>query len=186
MKKILIKGSQVKIPSNVEIHLDGSLIKAKGPKGSFEKNLFSPGIKFERKDDTLFILPMAKKITKSHKTIINTISSHTKNMIIGVLHGFEANLKICSGHFPMSVSIDNKMLIIKNFFGEKVPRKAQLPDSVSAKIDGDIIRVSGCDKNLVGQTAAIIERTCRIRNRDRRRFQDGIWLMEKAHEVKNG
>ena len=40
--------------------------------------------------------------------------------------------------------------------------------------------VSGIDKEAVGQTAANIERSTTVKKRDRRVFQDGIYLIEKA------
>ena len=73
---------------------------------------------------------------------------------------------------------------ITNLFGEKVPRIASLPWSpndvkVEVKNKVDVI-VSGSDIEKVGQTAANIERACRIRKRDRRVFQDGIYIVANA------
>jgi large subunit ribosomal protein L6 len=47
------------------------------------------------------------------------------------------------------------------------------------KVEGDIVLVESCDKELAGQTAADIEQLTRISNRDKRIFQDGIWLTER-------
>jgi large subunit ribosomal protein L6 len=52
---------------------------------------------------------------------------------------------------------------------------------VSANVDGDFVTLSGHDVELVGQSAANIERTTRIRDYDPRVFQDGIYLVEHAH-----
>ena len=75
-------------------------------------------------------------------------------------------------------------MTVTNLFGEKVPRVAKLPWSpaeVEVKVMNktDVI-VKGIDKEKVGQTAANIERSCRIRNRDRRVFQDGIYITSKG------
>jgi large subunit ribosomal protein L6 len=69
---------------------------------------------------------------------------------------------------------------VTNYFGERVPRRAQILDGVQVKIENktDII-VSGSDKELVGQTAANIERCTTVKNRDRRVFQDGIYRIAK-------
>ena len=82
-------------------------------------------------------------------------------------------------HFPISIKFNENEAIIKNFLGEKIPRKLKILDGVEVKLDNEIIMVSSCDKELAGQTAANFEKTTKIRNKDRRIFQDGIWLISK-------
>jgi large subunit ribosomal protein L6 len=79
----------------------------------------------------------------------------------------------------MQVAMDGATLVVKNFFGEKIPRKVQLGKDIQVKVQGDKIIVSGADIDKVGETASRIEQLCRITNRDRRVFQDGIFLIEK-------
>ncbi|MDD5651578.1 MAG: 50S ribosomal protein L6 [Candidatus Nanoarchaeia archaeon] len=178
MVKISERKSEVQIPENVQISLDRYLLKVKGPKGEVERDFSNPRFKIEKKDHSIIVLPSDKKTSKQDKMYINTTVSHIKNMIKGVLEGYQAKLKICSGHFPMSVSTDTKEVLIKNYLGEKVPRKATIIKGVSIKIDGEIITLTGCDIEQVGQAAARIEHACRIKNRDLRLFQDGIWILE--------
>ena len=80
----------------------------------------------------------------------------------------------------MNVSISGQELIIKNFLGESVPRKVTILPGADVKVNGTEIIVSGSDKEVAGQTAARIENLCRITNRDRRIFQDGCYIIEKA------
>ena len=68
--------------------------------------------------------------------------------------------------------------------GEKVPRVAALPwtpADVQVKIENksDVV-VSGADREKVGQTAANIERACKVKKRDPRVFQDGIYIISKG------
>ncbi|MBS3155431.1 50S ribosomal protein L6 [Candidatus Woesearchaeota archaeon] len=182
MKKVVTRKSQVKIPSGVEVSLDHLILKVKGTNGTVERDFSNPRIRIERDNDMIKVLPSNKKLTKKDKMYINTTLSHIENIISGVSRGYEAKLKICSGHFPMSVTLEGKNIIVKNFLGEKIPRKTQITEGVSVKIEGDIIKVTGCDKEKVGQTAATIESSCRIKNRDLRLFQDGIWLLDKVKE----
>ena len=79
-----------------------------------------------------------------------------------------------------STDVDGDTLIVKNFFGEKIPRKAKIVPNVKVQVKGDEVTVSGIDIEAVGQTAANIEKCTVIKNRDRRVFQDGIWLVEKS------
>jgi len=122
-----------------------------------------------------------KKASKREKKMIMTTLAHIKNMIRGLEKGFEYKLEICSVHFPMSVEFnkDRHEIIIKNFLGETKPRTARLPEKVDVKIEGNIIKVSSCDIEAGGLTAAIIERLSKVKSKDRRIFQDGIYIIEK-------
>ncbi len=121
---------------------------------------------------------------RKDKAIAGTWAAHLRNMVKGVDEGFTYRLKVVYSHFPMTLAVQGEVMLITNLFGEKVPRRAALPWSpaeVEVKVENktDVI-VSGADIEKVGQTAANIERACRIRRRDRRVFQDGIYIVEKA------
>ena len=121
---------------------------------------------------------------RSDKALAGTWAAHLRNMVLGIDEGFEYRLKAVFSHFPMSLKVDGKQMIINNLFGEKVPRVAKLPWSpdevkVQVKNKTDVV-VSGANREKVGQTAANIERACRIKKRDRRVFQDGIYITKKG------
>ena len=82
----------------------------------------------------------------------------------------------------MNVNIESGVLTIKNFLGEKVLRKIKLVKGVDVKIEGEIINVSCVDKEKAGKVASLIEGCTRITNRDRRVFQDGIYIISKGEE----
>ncbi len=177
---------EIKIPSGVDVAINYYFLKAKGPKGEITRDFSNPRLIIEKKDNSVIVSSPMKKQTKRDSMFINSCVSNIKNILLGVQGGYEAKMKICSGHFPMSVTIDNKFILVKNFLGEKIPRKTSLLEGVNVKVEGDIIKINGCSKEKVGLAAARIEKLCHIRNKDLRVFQDGIWLTEKAHEVKNG
>jgi large subunit ribosomal protein L6 len=176
MAKINIR-DEIKIPEDVEISLEPPLVHVKGPKGELEKRMHHPSVHILKNQDKLIF--EIKNATKKEKMLMKTFEAHIKNMIKGVREGYTYKLKICSGHFPMNVKQEQNKIIISNFLGEKVPREATIPENVSVEIKKDDIVLTGIDKELVGQAAANIERATRITNRDRRRFQDGIYLVEK-------
>jgi len=82
-------------------------------------------------------------------------------------------------HFPIKNSTDGNTFIIQNFLGERSPRKAVVLDGVKVAIQGDFITVTGADIDKVGQTAANIERATRVKKRDVRVFQDGIYIISQ-------
>ena len=76
--------------------------------------------------------------------------------------------------------VDQAELVVNNYFGEKIPRRAVFVGDVEVRVENKTeVVVSGYDKESVGQTAANIERCCSVKKRDRRVFQDGIYLVAK-------
>jgi len=176
MKKDLSK--EVEIPEGVEIKLEENNLKVKGPAGENSKDFdFN---KLEVKIEGNKVILSHKKATKKEKKLINTFAAHIKNMIQGAIEKFEYKLKICYIHFPFTVKIENNRAIVKNFLGEKIERKVNLPKEAEVEIEGDFITVKSTDKEIAGQAAANLEASTKIRGRDRRVFQDGIYITNKC------
>jgi large subunit ribosomal protein L6 len=169
---------KIELASGVTAAMADDLITVKGPKGEVTRKLKDPliSIKVEANAVTL----SCNKATKRQKRVINTFKAHIENIIKGVQEPYTYRLKICSGHFPMNVSISGDQFIVKNFLGEKSPRTLKLKKGVNVKVEGDQIVVEGSDKELAGQMASDIELLTAKSNRDLRIFQDGIYLIEKA------
>jgi len=85
----------------------------------------------------------------------------------------------CSKSFPIKTSVEGNEFVIQNFLGERSPRKAKILENVKVETMGDNVTVSGIDKEKVGQTAANIERATKVKHRDIRVFQDGVYLISK-------
>ncbi|MBN2458021.1 50S ribosomal protein L6 [Candidatus Woesearchaeota archaeon] len=174
---------ELNLSDGVSVSVDKRLVKVTGPKGEVQRALFSPGIMIEPSGNNVTI--KVRKYTMREKKLVGTFRAHIKNMAKGVTEGCVYKLKICSGHFPMNISFGNGVLTIKNFIGEKIPRTITIDPKVTLKLDGDIITLESVDKELVGQTAANIEKKTKRPNFDRRIFQDGIYITEKdGKEIK--
>lgn len=168
----------VELPAEVSASLKEGVLSVKGPKGETAKKLGAPSIKITVEGNQ--ILMKADDGSKRQKRIMNTFKAHIKNMMAGVQKPHQYRLKICSGHFPMNVSISGDQLLVKNFLGEKSPRTLKLKKGVAVKVEGDVLVVESSDKDLAGQMASDIELLTAKRNRDLRVFQDGIYMIEKA------
>ncbi len=175
MKKDLF--NEIEIPEGTESELEGKKFIIKGPEGENSRKFKTLKVTIEKKDNK--IIAGCKKATKKEKRMMNTVSAHIRNMIKGVQKKFTYQIKICSSHFPMSVEIKDKEVIIKNFLGEKIPRKARIPENVEISQKGDIISLISTDKEKAGQAAANIEKATQLRGRDRRIFQDGAYIINK-------
>ena len=169
---------EIELPQGVTAEQSDSSLTLKGSKGEVKRDFKHPKVKITVEGNKLRLV--ANKGTKREKTILGSYAAHIKNMIQGVQEHHVYKLKICSGHFPMNVSVSGKELVIKNFLGESVPRKTPLIEGVTVKVNGTEIVVSGPDKELAGQMAARIETLCRLTNRDIRIFQDGCYIIHKS------
>lgn len=169
---------EIEIPEGVQVKKEDYNIIVEGPQGKVEKVLRHPMIDIIIESNLIKIKP--KKQSRREKKILGTFKSHIKNLIQGVQEKFEYVLKICSGHFPMTVTHDKNKIIIKNFLGERIPRKAEIQENVEVKIEGELITIISTDKEKAGQSAANIEKATRIKGRDNRIFQDGIYIIKKC------
>ncbi len=161
---------------------------------SIDKNIVrveASGVTLERKFPNQVIaitvgqeISIKTKITNAKtKALVGTFRAHIKNMMKGVKEKFVYKLKVCSVHFPMNIDISGQEVIINNFLGSKQPLKVRLKQGVDVKLEGDIITIEAHDKELAGETATKLEQSTRLNNKDRRVFQDGIFVTEKAGKV---
>lgn len=168
----------ITLPEGVSATYANGTLAIKGPKGEVAKKIHNPQITFAASGNTLTLAK--QQATRRHKRAINTTLAHITNMITGVQTPYLYQLKICSGHFPMNVAVSGENFIVKNFLGEKSPRTLKLKKGATVKVDGEIITVESCDKELAGNIASDIELLTVKRNRDLRVFQDGIYMTIKA------
>jgi large subunit ribosomal protein L6 len=172
----------IALPEGASASIDGDVITVSKDGQSLSREFRHHKVKVRAVNGDLEVFVNLPR--RSDKAIAGTWAAHLRNMTHGIDEGFEYRLKAVFSHFPMSLKVDGKQMIINNLFGEKVPRVAKLPWSpdevkVQVKNKTDVV-VSGANREKVGQTAANIERACRIKKRDRRVFQDGIYIVSKG------
>ena len=167
----------IEVPPEVSADVSGFVLKASGEKGSIEKELVYPGVSMKKEGSSIVF--ESKNTRKEFKAIIGTYVAHLKNMIKGVSEGFEYTLKVVYTHFPITLKEENGVVEIHNFYGEKVPRKAKILEGVEVDLQKDQVIVSGIDKEGVGQTASNIQNATKVKGRDTRIFQDGIYVVSK-------
>ena len=165
------------MPEGVTASLEDTLLTIEGPAGEVSRDFFSPLLNITIDDNIveLSIKSSKRKFTK----ILNTMIAHVNNMVKGAVDSFTYEVKICSGHFPMSIKKDESMITISNFLGEKIPRKSKILRNVNVEVKGDMITIKSPDIESAGQTAANLEHATKIKNRDRRIFQDGCYIISK-------
>ena len=170
----------IAIPKGVAVEVHGRSISVKGPLGHVTRSFPSDALAFELSEGSATISLKIPPNRKRAKALLNTWERHLANLAGGVTRGFQARMKIVAAHFPMKVAVKDQSLVIENFLGEKYPRTALMTPGVTASVEGEFVVLSGYDVELVGQSAANIERATKIRDYDPRVFQDGIYIVERA------
>ena len=170
----------IQLPEGVSATLNDGIATLSGPNGSVSREFVSGRVSILSEGEALIVrvdIPRRKE-----KALAGAWAAHLRNMIVGVTDGFTYHLKALYSHFPMTLAVKGNVFVVNNYFGEKVPREAALPwaSEVKVEVKNKVeITVSGVDKEKVGQTAANIERCTTVKKRDRRVFQDGIYLVKK-------
>ena len=167
---------EIEIPSGISASIENNeLILSKDGK-KVRRKMISP---IEAKIDGNKIIVSSKKSGKKEKKVFGSMKAHIRNMILGLNEGFIYKLQAVSVHFPITLKIENNQLHVKNFLGEKKDRVIELVDGVEVNINKDIIELESADIEKAGSVAANIEKGTKVRKRDRRIFQDGIFITEK-------
>lgn len=177
MTEIILKTLEVQIPEQFEVRYEDKRLTVVKGSESNSKRLFHPKVKFNIHGHTLKIESYSLK--KKDLAAMKTFKSHIENLIMGLDKGFTYKMKIVFAHFPMKVMVKKNQLIIENFLGEKHPRMANIREGVAVKVQGDEVTVTGKNKERVAQTSANIEHATRIKDKDPRVFQDGIYIFSK-------
>ncbi len=145
-----IGNKPITVPEGVEVKLDGQMITVKGPKGTLEREIHknmkvsidSNVIKVERPDDE----PENRSIHGLTRTLIN-------NMIIGVKEEFKKELEVNGVGYRVQKKGNNLVLTL----GYSHPVEVEAPAGITFDVPNpNQIIVKGIDKELVGQTAAVI------------------------------
>ncbi len=169
---------KIEIPFGINTKIEDNFLKIEKENNELKRKI-NPLIKIHLKDNLIIL--EAKKATRKEKKILGTFVAHINNMFKGLNERFKYKMQICAVHFPMTANFDKekKQLVIKNFLGEKVDRKISIPFNVDIKINRDIIEIESFDKEAAGQAAGNIEKGTAVAKKDRRIFQDGIFIIEK-------
>jgi large subunit ribosomal protein L6 len=171
----------VHVPKGVRFTLSGRTLTAKGPLGTVVRPFPADAIDLKVAGENATLTLRLPSHRKRSQALLNTWAAHLRNLSLSLTVGVEARLRVVAAHFPMKVQVKENHILIENFLGEKHPRSSDLLPGTTARVEGDYVILSGYDVEQVGQSAANVERASRIREYDPRVFQDGIYLVERAH-----
>ena len=168
----------VQVPDDVEVAIEGRKVTVKGVKGTLTRDFSHAPISMELNGKNIRVWTEWPR--KKEAALVGTVCSHIQNMITGVRKGFTYKLKIVFSHFPISVKVKDKTILIENFTGERTARKARIMGDTQVKVQSEDIIVQGINLEDVSQTAANIEQATKVKRKDPRVFLDGIYVYEKS------
>ena len=162
------------------------VVKVTGPRGILVKNLKHIDVTFTQISEKQIKVAVHNGDRK-HVAALRTVKSLVDNLITGVTKGYKYKMRYVYAHFPINVNVvdkDGKKFIeIRNFLGDKKVRLVPVREGVDIEFSTtqkDEMVLSGNSVEDVSQNAADVQQICRVRNKDIRKFLDGIYVSEKG------
>jgi len=184
--KTILANQVVKIPDGVSLSVKNRTVRVRGPRGLLVR-------KFTAQLDMTLIGKHRLQVQKwfgnrKELATVRTICSHIENMITGVTKGYQYKMRTVYAHFPINVttSQSNSVVEIRNFLGEKYVRKVEMQNGVTcvnSTAQKDELILEGNDIEAVSRSAALIHQSTLVKNKDIRKFLDGIYVSEKTNVV---
>jgi large subunit ribosomal protein L6 len=143
----------IEVPAGVDITIDGSYLKVKGPKGELDFT-FSPEITIRKEEGSIIVERPSDAPT--HRALHGTTRAVINNMVVGVSKGFERVLEIEGVGYR--AELDGKNLIVNVGFSHPVVVEPPMGIQFDVDMKARQIKVLGFDKQVVGQVAANIRK----------------------------
>lgn len=141
----------ISIPAGVEVKIGDESIAVKGPKGSLNVAVHPSATVFLENNTLTVNAADDTRIAHQQHGLRRTLLA---NAIVGVTNGFEKTLEVVGVGYRVNVQGNTVVLNV----GFSHPVNFTLPTGVQAKVEGNKIVLSGCDKEQVGEVAAKIRR----------------------------
>lgn len=177
----------VTIPKDVQISVSSSVITVRGPRGRLVKSFRHALLDIKKVKGEIVVQKWFG--SKKELALVRTICTHINNMITGVTKGYQYKMRSVYAHFPINVTMNNNEndVDIRNFLGEKLVRKVRMEPGVkctNSAAQKDELILEGNDLEAVSKSAALIQQSTSVKNKDIRKFLDGIYVSERSTVVK--
>ncbi len=174
-------------PEGVKISLRKRMLSVTGRLGTTHKSFRKIPVELEVPEGGRAVRARAAGARKKDRSILNTSCSIIRNLMEGVQDGYTVKMKVVYAHFPITVKVDGRTVLVENFQGERAARRARIVGKdTTVKPAGEDVLVTGPVLTDVTQTAANIQQNTRVKNKDHRVFLDGIYAYEKGRGIDAG
>ena len=180
-KQIANTTTEIQIPDDVKVSLKGNILHVQGPLGHTYKNFKKIPVIIEIDDKKILLKQAGER--KKYYAVRNTARSIIQILCAGVVDGFTIKMKVVFSHFPITVKVEGKKVLIENFQGERAPRISMIKGDTKVDVKGDDVIITGPVLTDVSQTAANIQQKSKVKNKDHRVFLDGIYRYSKSKGI---
>eukprot|EP00835_Amoeboradix_gromovi_P002703 NODE_158_length_16653_cov_0.456929.p9 type:complete len:191 gc:universal NODE_158_length_16653_cov_0.456929:929-1501(+) len=185
--RLIVGFRDISVPEGVSIKVKARAVSVTGPRGTLNKEFKHIPCEITKHNSSTIRVQVWHGQRK-HLACVRTLCSHIENLIIGVTKGFLYKMRLVYAHFPINVSIvdGGNTIEIRNFLGEKITRVVKLLPGVVVELSEstkDELILKGNNVENVSQSAASIRQSVLVRNKDIRKFLDGIFVSEKTNIV---
>ena len=171
----------IDIPEGINITINKHMMQFEGPLGKTFKSFRKIPVKIEANEGKLTLKALGRR--KRDYSILHTSRSLIKNICEGLTEGYTIKMKVVYAHFPITVKVQDKTILIENFQGERAPRTTTIVGNTKVIPKGEDVILTGEVWTDITQTAANIELKTKVKNKDHRVFLDGIYIYEKKKGI---
>merc|ERR1711936_20271 len=191
--KTIITSQTVVIPAGIHVSVKNRIVQIRGPRGTLKRSFRDMQIDMtsQKKPTGDTEVKVDKWFgTRKQVAAVRTVCSHIQNMVKGVTKGYQYKMRAVYAHFPINcvISNGNKTVEVRNFLGEKYIRKVEMHEGVtvtsSTKMKDELI-IEGNSLEAVSQSAALIQQSTTVKDKDIRKFLDGVYVSERTTVVQD-
>ena len=166
----------VDVPEGVKVEIRDSVVETSGPLGSNRRRANDKLLVVAKSGNSITIDSVkTKKLQKKAADAEISFAKELRNDMQGVRKYFETKMKVVFAHFPITIEVKGQEVRIVNMIGERTARVSKIVGETKVEAKGQDLRLYGTSIDDLGQTAANLRKAVRIRNKDGRIFQDGVY-----------
>lgn len=174
----------IEMPQGATVEVKAREVRVKGPRGTLTRSFkHIPNIEMVA-DGSKSLKVSCWFGKKKDAACIRTVCAHVMNMARGVTQGFQYKMRFAYAHFPINAAFGDKgeWIEVRNYLGEKMVRKIEMPTGVQVmrSQNKDEVIIEGNNIEEVSLSAARIHQSCLMKNKDIRKFLDGVYVSEKG------
>jgi len=184
MPVIMKVSREIPIPDGIKVTIKSRRIWVEGERGKLYRDFKHAMITLRKtKNNTVLVEKRFDK--KKRCAVVKTIAGHIQNLFVGVTKGFRYKMKLVYAHFPINATVLNegKTLQVLNYIGQKAKRRVNVRPGVTIEEPQgtkDELWIEGNDIDAVAGSASAIWQSCRVTDKDIRKFLDGIYVYSKG------